>query len=222
MGDGWQTGLWLAVIVSGLYHGLSPGMGWPLAVAAGLSEKRGSAVFAALVPLAAGHFAAMAVVLLPFALLAVLSDHSGAIRVGAGVLVVGFGLYRLIDRRHPRALARIRPTQLALWSFAVAIAHGAGFLLIPIYLGLDTTAAHAMHHQPAGNSFFGTNSVPNCSFSRRPGGDCCSSRGCVRECSTIGAIISTASSGPRTSRCRNSPTERAKHFNRPLRRAIVV
>ena len=37
---------------------------------------------------------------------------------------------------------------------AVAIAHGAGFLLIPIYLGLDTTAAHAMHHQPAGNSFF--------------------------------------------------------------------
>ncbi len=154
MGDGWQTGLWLAVIVSGLYHGLSPGMGWPLAVAAGLSEKRGSAVFAALVPLAAGHFAAMAVVLLPFALLAVLSDHSGAIRVGAGVLVVGFGLYRLIDRRHPRALARIRPTQLALWSFAVAIAHGAGFLLIPIYLGLDTTAAHAMHHQPAGNSFF--------------------------------------------------------------------
>ena len=154
MGDGWQTGLWLAVIVSGLYHGLSPGMGWPLAVAAGLSEKRGSAVFAALVPLAAGHFAAMAVVLLPFALLAVLSDHSGAIRIGAGVLVVGFGLYRLIDRRHPRALARIRPTQLALWSFAVAIAHGAGFLLIPIYLGLDTTAAHTMHHQPAGNSFF--------------------------------------------------------------------
>lgn len=154
MGDGWQTGLWLAVIVSGLYHGLSPGMGWPLAVAAGLSEKRGSAVFAALVPLAAGHFAAMAVVLLPFALLAVLSDHSGAIRVGAGLLVVGFGLYRLIDRRHPRALARIRPTQLALWSFAVAIAHGAGFLLIPIYLGLDTTAAHAMHHQPADNSFF--------------------------------------------------------------------
>ncbi len=154
MGDGWQTGLWLAVIVSGLYHGLSPGMGWPLAVAAGLSEKRGSAVFAALVPLAAGHFAAMAVVLLPFALLAVLSDHSGAIRIGAGVLVVGFGLYRLIDRRHPRALARIRPTQLALWSFAVAIAHGAGFLLIQIYLGLDTTAAHAMHHQPAGNSFF--------------------------------------------------------------------
>jgi hypothetical protein len=154
--DGLQTGLWLAVIVSGLYHGLSPGMGWPLAVAAGLSEKRGAAVAAALVPLAAGHFAAMAVVLLPFALLAAVSDHSSGIRIGAGLLVVGFGLYRLFDRRHPRALARIRPTQLALWSFLVAIAHGAGFLLIPVYLGLDEAAGHALHggmHQPAGNSF---------------------------------------------------------------------
>jgi len=156
LNDGLQTGLWLAVIVSGLYHGLSPGMGWPLAVAAGLSEKRGGAVFAALVPLAAGHFAAMAVVLLPFALLAAVSDHSSGIRIGAGLLVAGFGLYRLFDRRHPRMLARIKPTQLALWSFLVAIAHGAGFLLVPIYLGLGTAAGHAVHggmHQMAENSF---------------------------------------------------------------------
>lgn len=156
MDDGWQTGLWVAVIASGLYHGLSPGMGWPLAVAAGLSEKRGSALFGALLPLAAGHFAAMAVVLLPFALLTMLSEHSGGIRIGAGLLVAGFGFYRLFDHRHPRVLARIKPTQLALWSFVVAIAHGAGFLLVPIYLGLDTAAGHAAHagmQQPADNSF---------------------------------------------------------------------
>ena len=131
-------------------------MGWPLAVAAGLWEKRGAAVFAALLPLAAGHFAAMAVVLLPFALLTILSDHSSGIRIGAGLLVVGFGVYRLFDRRHPRGLARIKPTQLALWSFVVAIAHGAGLLLVPIYLGLDATSGHASHtgmHQPADNSF---------------------------------------------------------------------
>ena len=157
MNDGLETGLWLAVIVSGLYHGLSPGMGWPLAVAAGLSEKRGGAVFAALVPLAVGHFAAMAVVLLPFALLAVVSDYSSSIRIGAGLLVAGFGLYRLFNHRHPRTLARIKPTQLTLWSFLVAIAHGAGFLLVPIYLGLGTAAGHAVHggmHQMAENSFF--------------------------------------------------------------------
>ena len=156
MNDGLQSGLWLAVVVSGLYHGLSPGMGWPLAVAAGLAEKRGGAVFAALVPLAVGHLAAMAVVLLPFALLTVVSDHSGGIRIGAGVLVAGFGLYRLLDRRHPRLLARIKPTQLGLWSFLVAIAHGAGFLLVPVYLGLEATAGRAVHdgmHQMAENSF---------------------------------------------------------------------
>jgi hypothetical protein len=156
LNDGLQTWLWLAVIVSGLYHGLNPGMGWPLAVAAGLSEKHGGAVFAALVPLAAGHFVAMAVVLLPFALLALVSDHSGGIRIGAGVLVAGFGFYHLLNHRHPRVLARIKPTQLALWSFLVAIAHGAGFLLVPIYLGLGTAAGHAVHggmHQMAENNF---------------------------------------------------------------------
>ena len=30
---------WLAVVASGLYHGLNPGMGWPLAVAAGLMGR---------------------------------------------------------------------------------------------------------------------------------------------------------------------------------------
>ena len=48
---------------------------------------------------------------------------------------MGFGAFRLIDRRHPRALARIKPSQLGLWSFAAAIAHGAGLMLAPIYLG---------------------------------------------------------------------------------------
>jgi hypothetical protein len=37
-------------------------------------------------------------------------------------------------------LARIRPTQLGLWSFVVAIAHGAGLMLVPIYLGLCQSA----------------------------------------------------------------------------------
>ena len=43
-------------------------------------------------------------------------------------------------------LARIRPTQLGLWSFAVAIAHGAGLMLVPIYLwacrGTDLNRGH--------------------------------------------------------------------------------
>ena len=145
MTGGGEAGLWLAVIASGLYHGLSPGMGWPLAVSAGLWAKREAAVFRALVPLALGHFAAMVVVLLPFALLAWFIERNLEIRVCAGLLVTGFGLWRLFDRRHPRALARIRPAQLALWSFVMAIAHGAGLLLLPVYLGMAAGGAHAGH-----------------------------------------------------------------------------
>ena len=53
-------------------------------------------------------------------------------------------------RRHPRVLARIRPTQLALWSIAVAIAHGAGLMLVPIYLGLCRAADLDKGHDAAG------------------------------------------------------------------------
>jgi hypothetical protein len=67
--DWTSAGLWLAIIASGLYHGLNPGMGWPLAVSAGLMEKSSRALVAALWPLTLGHLLAMLVVILPFALL---------------------------------------------------------------------------------------------------------------------------------------------------------
>jgi hypothetical protein len=144
------TWLWLAVVASGLYHGVNPGMGWPLAVSAGLMEKSSRALLAALWPLTAGHLLAMFVVILPFAVLVTLVEWQRQIQIGAGLLVIGFGIFRLIDRRHPRALARIRPTQLALWSFAVAIAHGAGLMLVPIYLGLCREAHLDKGHEAAG------------------------------------------------------------------------
>lgn len=130
------SGLWLAVIASGLYHGMNPGMGWPLAVSTGMMEKSPRALVAALGALAVGHLLAMLLMILPFSLLISLVYWQRQIRIGASVLVMGFGAFRLIDRRHPRALARIKPSQLALWSFAAAIAHGAGLMLAPIYLGL--------------------------------------------------------------------------------------
>ena len=130
------AGLWLAVIASGLYHGANPGMGWPLAVSAGMMEKSPRALLAALSALAGGHLLAMLLMILPFSLLISLVYWQRQIRIGASLLVIGFGAFRLIDPRHPRALARIKPTQLGLWSFAAAIAHGAGLMLAPIYLGL--------------------------------------------------------------------------------------
>jgi hypothetical protein len=125
-------------------------MGWPLAVSAGLMERSSRALMAALWPLAVGHLLAMFVVLFPFALLVALVEWQRQIRIGASILVIGFGIFRLVDRRHPRALARIPPTQLALWSFAVAIAHGAGLMLVPIYLGLCREADLDQAHAAAG------------------------------------------------------------------------
>ena len=142
--------LWLAVIASGLFHGVNPGMGWPLAVSAGLMERSSRALVAALWPLTAGHLLAMLLVILPFALLVTLVEWQRQIQIGASLLVIGFGIFRLLNRRHPRALARIRPAQLGLWSFAVAIAHGAGLMLVPIYLGLCQASDLDKGHQAAG------------------------------------------------------------------------
>jgi hypothetical protein len=144
------AGLWLAVVASGLYHGVNPGMGWPLAVAAGLMERSSRALVAALWPLSIGHLLAMLLVLLPFALLVTLVEWQRQIQIGASLLVIGFGILRFVDRRHPRVLARIPPTQLGLWSFAVAIAHGAGLMLVPIYLGLCRASDLDKGHEAAG------------------------------------------------------------------------
>jgi hypothetical protein len=148
--DWTAVGLWLAVVASGLYHGVNPGMGWPLAVSAGLMERSSRALVKALWPLTVGHLLAMLVMIIPFALLVALIERQRQIQIGASLLVIGFGVFRLVNRRHPRALARIRPTQLGLWSFAVAIAHGAGLMLVPIYLGLCRAADLDRSHEAAG------------------------------------------------------------------------
>ena len=88
-GVGWTVaGLWLAVIASGLYHGINPGMGWPLAVSAGMMEKSPRALAAALSALAAGHLLAMLLVILPFSLLVSLVYWQRQIRIGASLLVM--------------------------------------------------------------------------------------------------------------------------------------
>jgi hypothetical protein len=138
------------VVASGLYHGANPGMGWPLAVSAGLMRRTPRALLAAFGPLSAGHLLAMLAVMLPFSLLAGLLAWQLPIRIGASLLVILFGACRLIWRRHPRPLARIRPTQLGLFSFAVAIAHGAGLMLVPIYLGLCQAGGPDPAHAAAG------------------------------------------------------------------------
>ena len=141
--------LWWAVIASGLYHGVNPGMGWPLAVSAALMDRARGSLWRAILALAGGHLAAMAAILLPFSALISLNEWQRGIRIGAACLVIGLGLYLIVNRRHPRFLARVPPARLALWSFLAAMAHGAGLMLVPIYLGICSLAEAEPGHAAA-------------------------------------------------------------------------
>lgn len=143
------TALWWAVIFSGFYHGINPGMGWPLAVSAGLMHKRHIELPKALAMLALGHLLAMLAILLPFSLVSILLDWELEIRISAGMLVIAMGIYLLINRKHPKFLARVHPARLALWSFLAAVAHGAGLMLVPIYLGICAIDAGDTAHVAA-------------------------------------------------------------------------
>lgn len=141
--------LWGAVILSGIYHGVNPGMGWPLAVSAALFEQKPIALLRALGALSLGHFIAMTAILLPFSLMITLVEWESQIRIGAGLMVIALGIYLLINRRHPGFLARVKPTQLGLWSFLAALAHGAALMLVPIYLGICAATDLDTGHQAA-------------------------------------------------------------------------
>jgi len=152
------TALWWAVIFSGFYHGVNPGMGWPLAVSAALMERDRKALPRALAMLALGHFLAMIAILLPFSLMIFLVSWEVEIRIGAGLLVIAMGIYLLINRRHPKFLARVHPARLALWSFLAAMAHGAGLMLVPIYLGICAIGADEVGHLAA-QALMGSNII---------------------------------------------------------------
>ena len=124
-------------------------MGWPLAVSAALMERDRKALPRALAMLALGHFLAMIAILLPFSLMIFLVAWEVEIRIGAGLMVIAMGIYLLINRRHPKFLARVHPARLALWSFLAAMAHGAGLMLVPIYLGICAIGADEVGHLAA-------------------------------------------------------------------------
>lgn len=124
-------------------------MGWPLAVSAALMTSKPGSLAKALGLLALGHLLAMLAILLPFSLMTTLVRHESTIRIASGMLVVAMGVYLLINRKHPRFLARVHPAKLALWSFLAAMAHGAGLMLVPIYLGICAAANLDTGHQAA-------------------------------------------------------------------------
>jgi hypothetical protein len=141
---------WVTLALLGAYHGLNPGMGWLFAVARGLQEQRREAVLRSLVPIALGHAASIALVVALVGGIQTVAPP-GPVRVVGAVVLILFGVFKLLrPRSHPHAVGmRIGAGELALWSFLMATAHGAGLMLFPVLLALPGTAlgthAHGAH-----------------------------------------------------------------------------
>jgi hypothetical protein len=132
---------WLALVGLGAYHGLNPAMGWLFAVALGLHRGRWSVVLESLLPIALGH--ALSVLLVAGAVVAFgLVVSRSLVQAGAGLLLIGWaGYHRLYGSRHRvRVGLRTGMVGLAVWSFLMATAHGAGLMLVPVLIPLCLAA----------------------------------------------------------------------------------
>lgn len=121
-----------AVILLGAFHGINPAMGWLFAVARGLQERSRDKLLQSLPVIALGHLASVAVVVLVVGATGSLVTGT-ALSIGAGVVLVVFGVWRLLSKRHFRWVGmRLSLPQLAAWSFLMSSVHGAGLMLLPV------------------------------------------------------------------------------------------
>ena len=137
---------WLALVALGAFHGINPAMGWLFAVALGLHRRSRAVVLESLIPIAVGHALAIGLVALAVATLGAVIDQR-ALRVVSGVALIGWALYhKLYGSRHRvRVGMRVSMAGLAVWSFMMATAHGAGLMLVPFLLPLAADGLHAGH-----------------------------------------------------------------------------
>jgi hypothetical protein len=145
-----EPGPWLAVALLGAFHGINPAMGWRFAVALGLQRRRRRVLLWSLLPLAVGHEASVAAVVLVGAL-AGMALSPDPLRPVAAAALLAFGALKLLrPRAHPRWVGmRVSPRDLVLWSFLMATAHGAGLMLLPVLFGAGGAAAAGTAHTHA-------------------------------------------------------------------------
>jgi hypothetical protein len=128
---------WLALAGLGAFHGLNPAMGWLFAVALGLHRHNRRVVWLSPLPIALGHALSIAIVAGAF-LWAGLAIDPRAVRVSAGIFLIGWALYhwRYGHRHRVRVGMRTGLAGLAVWSFLMATTHGAGLMLFPVLMPL--------------------------------------------------------------------------------------
>jgi len=133
---------WLALAGLGAFHGLNPAMGWLFAVALGLHRHSRRLIWLSPLPIAFGHALSIAVVAGAF-VLAGLAIDLRALRIGAGLILIGWALYywRFGHRHRVRIGMQAGLAALAVWSFLMATTHGAGLMLWPVLMPLCFSAA---------------------------------------------------------------------------------
>lgn len=119
-------------------------MGWLFAVALGMQKRSGAAVWQSLLPIAAGHAIAIGVVIAAATILGYIVPAI-YIRIFVACVLLGFGIYRLLRRGHPRwGGMQIGFRDLTIWSFLMACGHGAGFMLLPVMMSASSVHNHAL------------------------------------------------------------------------------
>jgi hypothetical protein len=150
---------WLALAGLGAFHGLNPGMGWLFAVALGMQEGKRSAVWRAMIPLAIGHVLAVAAAI-AVAILAGTAMTANVLRWPVAIVLVGLGVRMLYRHLHPRwAAMRVGMGGLTLWSFLMASAHGAGLMVLPVFLSMRAAAEGPSCHAQGASTHFATGAV---------------------------------------------------------------
>ena len=132
-----ESSYWLALAGLGAFHGLNPAMGWLFAVALGLHRQSRAAVYLSLVPIGLGHALSVSSVSAAFVLAGLVASPR-TLAVAAGNLLVAWAAYhwRWGHRHRVRFGMQASLAGLALWSFLMASAHGAGLMLWPVLMPL--------------------------------------------------------------------------------------
>lgn len=141
------------ILLLGAFHGINPGMGWLFAVALGMQERRLAAVWRALIPLTLGHGLAIGAVVL-VAVIAGVAVPAASLKLTVAATLGTLGAYRLIRHSHFKGGGmRVGMGGLTTWSFLMATCHGAGLMVLPVFLGMAApvqgASCHAAHSENA-------------------------------------------------------------------------
>lgn len=137
---------WAGLFALGAFHGVNPGMGWLFAVALGMQERRRTAVYRAMLPLALGHALAIAAGV-GVAMLVGAVVPLPALQWGVGGVLLVLGTRRFFRHGHPRWVGmRVGLKDLTVWSFLMASAHGASLMVLPFVLRAAAVPHEHQHH----------------------------------------------------------------------------